>query len=295
MKNRIFAAAALFSSLCLTAAPAAAVQWNDGTSVHEYLAVVEPGISWDDARLAAQALGPGWDLATITSAAEQEFLSANLAELQDSAEELFSSANPGWDDWDEQFWLGAYQDPLDTPGATAGWTWISGEAWDFSFWGEWEPNDAYGPGSEQHAVHSRRYWNDEGNLEYVEGFLAERTSPADEIAIGIDIKPGSSQNPIQPGSRGVVPVAILSHSGWDAPSQVDPASLSFGRSGYEGSFVSCNPGGTDVNADGLPDLFCHFSTQAAGFVPGDDLGTLRGRSVGGSAFTGSDFLTTVPR
>ena len=40
----------------------------------------------------------------------------------------------------------------------------------------------------------------------------------------IDIKPGSDPNPINPGSNGLIPVAILSSEDFDATT-VDPATI----------------------------------------------------------------------
>lgn len=108
------------------------------------------------------------------------------------------------------------------------------------------------------------------------------------LTVGIDIKPGSVDNPINTKSRGKVPVAILSSATFDAPAVVDPATLTFGRTGDEDSFSHCGGSGEDVNADGLLDLVCHFNTQATAFVLGDTAGILRGTTLDGVAFQGTD-------
>ena len=57
--------------------------------------------------------------------------------------------------------------------------------------------------------------------------------------VHIEIKPGSKQRaPINPKAKGEIPVALLSNldTGFD-PFQVDEASLRFGRTGTEASFV----------------------------------------------------------
>src|SRR4026208_1026026 len=58
-------------------ASAAPIRWERaaGGNGHLYEAVaVETAISWENARAAARARGPGWDLATITSANENAFV-----------------------------------------------------------------------------------------------------------------------------------------------------------------------------------------------------------------------------
>jgi hypothetical protein len=108
------------------------------------------------------------------------------------------------------------------------------------------------------------------------------------LTVGIDIKPGSADNPVNTKSNGKIPVAILSSATFDAPAVVDPATLTFGRTGDEDSFSHCGGSGEDVNADGLPDLVCHFNTQATAFVLGDTVGILRGTTLDGVAFQGTD-------
>ena len=47
------------------------------------------------------------------------------------------------------------------------------------------------------------------------------------LPVEIDILPGSETNPVNPGSRAVVPVALLTTDEFDA-SSADPATLAFG-------------------------------------------------------------------
>jgi hypothetical protein len=112
------------------------------------------------------------------------------------------------------------------------------------------------------------------------------------LTVTIDIKPGGSPNPINTKSKGKVPVAILSSATFDAAAQVDTATLTFGRTGDEDSFSHCG-GAEDVNADTLPDLVCHFNTQAAAFATGDTLGILKGSTIDGSTIEGSDSVFIV--
>ena len=107
-----------------------------------------------------------------------------------------------------------------------------------------------------------------------------------EVAVEIDIKPGSDPNSINPRNNGNIPVAILSDHTLDAPSQVDTSSLTFGRTGHEQSLLFCNASPEDVNGDGRLDLVCHFDTRTAGFMSGDTVGVLRGLLTDGSVIEG---------
>ncbi len=112
------------------------------------------------------------------------------------------------------------------------------------------------------------------------------------VPVRIDIKPGSVPNPINTKS-GSIPVAILSNPTFDAPFEVNRQSITFGRSGNQASLQSCASGGEDVNGDGRLDLVCHFAAALTGFQVGDMLGTLKGVTVDGAPFFGSDAVTIL--
>jgi len=114
------------------------------------------------------------------------------------------------------------------------------------------------------------------------------------LIVAIDIKPEEDPPSINARSQGKIPVAILSGPTFDAPSSVERTSLTFGRTGAEQSLAFCNPGGEDVNGDGLPDLVCHFNTPLTGFRPGDTAGVLRGKTLGGLSIQGTDPIRIVP-
>ena len=50
-------------------------------------------------------------------------------------------------------------------------------------------------------------------------------------------------------------------------------------------------GGRTEPANGLADLVCRFETRAAGFERGDTEGTLKGHTLSGGAFVGTDAVT----
>jgi hypothetical protein len=103
---------------------------------HAYQAVLVPaGISWTDARAAAQ--GAGGYLATVTSAAENAFVFALVDQPQ------YWNQEPGGSNLGP--WLGGYQ-PVDTGDPAANWTWVSGEPWAYTEWSSGEPNNFRGAG-----------------------------------------------------------------------------------------------------------------------------------------------------
>ena len=113
------------------------------------------------------------------------------------------------------------------------------------------------------------------------------------IPVDIDIKPGSDPNSINPKSRGTIPVAILSTPDFDATSEVDKLSLTFGSTGDEESLAKCTKSNEDVSGDGLDDIVCHFNTQDTGFQQGDTEGILRGMTLDGVPIEGEDAVRIV--
>ena len=121
------------------------------------------------------------------------------------------------------------------------------------------------------------------------------TVSAPTLPVGIMIKPpAAAPAPINPAANGRTPVAILSTVTFDATTQVDRTSLTFGHAGTEASLADCNPGGQDVNGDGLADLLCHFDNPKSAFVNGDTTAYLIGKTASGITILGSEAITTVP-
>ena len=118
------------------------------------------------------------------------------------------------------------------------------------------------------------------------------TPPVQQI--NIDIKPGNDDHaPVNPKSRGVVPVALLGSAEFDALA-IDPDSLTFGATGNESSLRRCHMQGEDVNGDGRPDVVCQFENQDARFTPGDLEGIVRGKTAAGRNFEGRAPIKVVP-
>ena len=108
------------------------------------------------------------------------------------------------------------------------------------------------------------------------------------LKVAIDIKPGSSVNPIQLKSKGKVPVAILGNPAFDVTT-VDRRTVVFA----EASPLSIGGLPEDVNGDGLLDLLLHFETQDLQLQPGDTQACLSGKTWSGQAFTGCDTVRII--
>jgi len=108
--------------------------------------------------------------------------------------------------------------------------------------------------------------------------------------INIDIKPGSDPNAINPRSRGVVPVAILTTDTFDATA-VDEDTVAFGPDGAK----IVHPRGhvEDVDSDGDLDLLLHFRTQETGIQCGDPEASLWGETFDEVPIKASDSIVTV--
>jgi hypothetical protein len=144
-----------------------------------------------------------------------------------------------------------------------------------------------------------------GRIDEVELFNRALT-PADVLAlfnagtagkvapIAIDIKPGGVPNSINLGSKGKVPVAVLSSEAFDATT-MNLASILFA-----GAPVNVKNNGTfqasfeDINDDGRLDLVLHFSTQALSLSPMATSATLTGTTNAGRCVNGADSVNIVP-
>lgn len=115
------------------------------------------------------------------------------------------------------------------------------------------------------------------------------------LQISMDIKPGNDDvsPPINPRSKGKIPVALLGSESFDVE-DVDVDSLTFGASGYEQSLHKCAKSAKDANRDGYPDLLCHFYTAKTNFDGTSIEGRVRGKTEDGVEFEGASYLKVVP-
>jgi hypothetical protein len=116
----------------------------------------------------------------------------------------------------------------------------------------------------------------------------------------IDVRPGQFPNKIYLHHNKTTKVAILSSPVFDAPSEIDWNSLTFGHTGVEDSLHRRGPAqvpschARDENNDGYDDLTCHFDTLQTGLIPGDPKGILMGMKLNGTSFSASDSVIVKP-
>src|SRR3989338_4573230 len=110
--------------------------------------------------------------------------------------------------------------------------------------------------------------------------------------ITMDIDQGSSQNLIRPNEKEVAG-AILSTEKFNAATQINMDSLTFGRTGNEASWTGCTV--KDVDKNGSNDLLCYFKESwtpwkesKSIFQAGDTEGILKGQTLSGQRLIGKD-------
>ena len=116
-------------------------------------------------------------------------------------------------------------------------------------------------------------------------FLAAQT-----LRVSIDIKPGDKPTTIEPGRQGLIPVAILTTSQFDAAT-VDAATVSIGPTGTEAAVFRSML--DDVDRDGDTDQLLLFRVQEMGVKCGDTVILLKGKTTDGKPIEGSQSIETV--
>jgi hypothetical protein len=118
----------------------------------------------------------------------------------------------------------------------------------------------------------------------VNGHLGELPGPCGQAVI--DIKPGSDPNSINLGSRGVVPVAVLTTNEYDA-TLIDPETVLFAGASPVRWAVE------DADGDGDMDLLFHFKTRELDLDENSTEATLTGENTDGNSFWGTDTVNIV--
>lgn len=121
------------------------------------------------------------------------------------------------------------------------------------------------------------------------------TLAAPAIAVNIDIKPGSDPNPINPGSNGLIPVAILTTLDFDA-ADVDPTTVTLAgvEVAVRGKAEKLMARLEDVDGDGDDDLLLQVETQSEGTLWESGPVTLTGKTYDGDDIKGTDEVIIVP-
>ncbi|MFC1981336.1 PKD domain-containing protein [Chloroflexota bacterium] len=111
----------------------------------------------------------------------------------------------------------------------------------------------------------------------------------ESLPVKIDIKPGSETNSINPDSKGVIPVAILTDGDFDA-TMVQGETCRFGP----GQAAPRHYAVEDVDGDEDLDMILHFSTQETGLTFSDTEATLTGQTTDDRYISGTDVVRMVP-
>jgi hypothetical protein len=123
---------------------------NALTGHHYDVVAVSSGITWEDARVAAESrtfMGVNGHLTTIATAQEYDFLIARFPEAFPVRTHPFpvecQSPNFSTNSCNLPYWLGGFQLPTGAePGG--GWRWITGEPFSYTSWAAGEPNQFLG-------------------------------------------------------------------------------------------------------------------------------------------------------
>jgi hypothetical protein len=129
-------------------------QWTvaSGGNDHFYDVILVPeGITWTNANTAAQAMGGGWHLATVTSATENSFIFSLFADSPEFYNCCLSGNGNGP-------WLGGFS----SGAGINDWQWVTSESFSYANWGTLEP---FGNGDRisyfgYHSTTVQPVWND---------------------------------------------------------------------------------------------------------------------------------------
>jgi hypothetical protein len=122
------------------------------------------------------------------------------------------------------------------------------------------------------------------------------TGPFPVRPVSVDVKPGVSPNYVNAYARGVLPVAVLGETDFDA-STIDPATVILYGSG------DASPAGgdrplchlEDVNGDGSVDLLCQFRILDLALRPGEAALVLEAKTYDGQRIRGEDTVRVIGR
>lgn len=164
--NKTVLAAFLIAGLSAATADAS-VTWSGNG--HRYDVVSVDGITWSGALVAALSVSPKSNLASITSAEENDFVQKLLVTT--------SAADAAW--------IGGIQD-LPGTAPDEGWRWTDGSTFGFTNWAPGEPNDIVAGGEFYLELDRFGFWNDIGPI-YAEkrAFVVETVPVPPALSLGL--------------------------------------------------------------------------------------------------------------
>ena len=157
MRNQAVVSTCFLVVLCLVANSGGAEPIYFADTEH-YYERIDIDLNWDDAKADAESrsyLGITGHLATITSQAENDFITSNF---------LAEAPSPAY--------CGGYQPP-GSGEPNQGWLWVTGEPWDFENWDVGEPNNFGGNEEDCVELYSTGVWNDATNSSGRSCYIAE--------------------------------------------------------------------------------------------------------------------------
>jgi hypothetical protein len=116
----------------------------------------------------------------------------------------------------------------------------------------------------------------------------------------IDVKPGDTQNVINMGSSGVIPVAFLWSETFD-PTTIDPVTVALRGEDFTSGLVRMRGKNgavpqatiTDIDGDGHNDLLVHIETEKLADYDLETVIEIGARTAAGEVVLGSDILTVI--
>lgn len=174
------------------------------------------------------------------------------------------------------------------PGPTRALLWENGVMIDLGLL----PNTDNAHVTEPNSINNRGQIIGGGGLTASNNNRAILWQPSDPVTmVAVDIKPGTEPNVLSVKSNGVIPVAILGTTTFDATT-VEVATVRFGPSGAAETHATRHI--EDANADGIADLILHFATPATGIACGQTSAILTGKTLEGRPIRGTDAIQTNP-
>lgn len=111
-----------------------------------------------------------------------------------------------------------------------------------------------------------------------------------ELSADIDIRPGTRSSPLNPKSNGIISVAILTTSQFDA-TLVNASTVRFGVTGTEAASVHTVL--ADADRDGDIDMVVHVRNRDTRIPCGASSAVLKGQTFSGEDFRGQGGHRTV--